>query len=174
MFLSRCQLIYLCIYRELIPVNTVRGCPWLQQCCPEFGITPSVLFQLWIKYWGNGLLWRMHVFLLFFSFPSCFFEPLRSNSVREAIWLPKQTGCIFSIRHLNILLRLTILQLYPLSSCWAGFTVMWSLWKQVRSCICVCRHPETCCLWQLAMGEACGFAFVLFGNPWNPGPNAWE
>lgn len=106
-FLSRCQLMYLCIYRELISVNTVGGCPWLQLCCPEFGITPCVLFQLWIKYWGNGLLWRRHVLLLFFSFPSCFFEPLTSSSIREAVWLPKRTGYFFSIK------QLTVLQLYP-------------------------------------------------------------
>lgn len=112
-FLSRCQLTYLCIYRELILVNTVRGCPWLQLHCPEFGVMPYVLFQSWIKYWGNGLLWRRHVLLLFFSFPSCFFERVRSNSVREEVWLPRRTGCNFSIRHLNMQLWLTVLQLYP-------------------------------------------------------------
>lgn len=93
-------------------MNTVRGCPWLQLCCPEFGIVPYVLFQLWIKYWGNGFLWRTHVFLLFLSFRSCFFEPLMSSSIREAVWSGKWTGCIFSIRHLNIQLWLTVLQLY--------------------------------------------------------------
>lgn len=159
-FLSRCQLMYLCIFTELGSVNTLRGCPWLHLHCPEFGVTPYILFSCELNieemaFSGGGML-----VLLFFSFPSCFFEPLRSSSIRELVWLPMRTGCIFRMqlfKHTALINCFTAFSSLPV----AGLVSQWYCLSGNRS-----GHAsvgtKTCCLWQLAASESCAFAFVLY------------
>lgn len=106
---------HLYIYRDWISANTVWGCPWLQLCCPEFGVMQYILFQFWIKCCRNALLGRKHMFLLFFSFSCCLVEALWSRM--RTVGLPKEAVCIFSLNQISMFRCLTYSFILLSSSC---------------------------------------------------------